>query len=194
MLLPWLQPLALPHGWHPEDTSLASVCPSFFFNCFFSPFIFLFALTLSSIHLSFKSCSLPLIFSLSVWICLYLDSPTSSLQYLSQHHFSFLSDSASPHYSLCLHASSSFCPLPFSKPQPLSLCLLPALPLLSVFRTLPPLVFHFSLIHNKTGLHLERGSVRPFFLSFFCIISNHEHRPFSFILLSDYLSSSTWGK
>lgn len=144
-----------------------SVHPSFFFHCFFFSLIFLFALTLSSIQSSFKSCSLPLIFSLSLSEFVFiLTAPLplcstyrsiSSLSFLIQHP---------PDYSLCLHASSSFCPLRFSKPQPLSLCLLPALPLLSVFQTLPPLVFHFSLIHNKTGLHLERGSVRPFLSPF----------------------------
>lgn len=114
-----------------------------------------------------KSCSLPLIFSLSLSESVFISTASlplcstyrsiSSLSFLIQHP---------PDCSLCLHASSSFCTLRFSKPQPLSLCLLPALPLLSVCQTLPPLVFHFTLIHNKTGLHLERGRVRPFFLPF----------------------------
>lgn len=105
---------------------------------------------------------------------------------------SLLPDSASPHHFLCLHASSSFCSLPVSKPLSPYLSLLPALRLLSAFQTLPLLVFHFNLIHNKTQLQSQDGGTSP--PPHFCVIPNHEHKPFSLILLSQYLSSSTWGK
>lgn len=73
-----------------------------------------------------------------------------------------LSDSASPCCFLFLHVSSSFCSLPVSKPLSPYLALLSALPVLCEFQTLPPLVFHSSLIHNKTGLHLERVCERKY--------------------------------
>lgn len=152
-----------------------SVCLFLFLSLFF--FVFLFALLLSAIILGNVEPASNLL--LSVWVCLYLDSPTSSLQFLSQH-LSLLSDSASPRYFLCLHASSSFCSLPVSKPLNPYHSLLPALPLVFAFQIIPPSSssFPFSLIHNKTihrCLYYFKPRVQPFLFHFALRISQQQH-------------------
>lgn len=134
--------------------------------------------------------SLPLIsFSLRLSLSLSLTAPlplcstyrSISRSSLIQHPPTTLSASMlPPHSALFLPLSLSALISPF----------LPALPLLSAFLTLPPLVFHFSLIHNKTEFR-KRGlqdlfSIPPPFL---CIISNHKNGLFAAIFLSLYLSN-----
>lgn len=97
--------------WHFLLVPWTHFLPSLSVSLPFSSSLF-FQFSSSSPPSFFKMSSLPLI-SPSVWVCLYLDSPTSSLQYLSQHLPLWFS---LPRYFLCFHASSSFCSLPVSKP------------------------------------------------------------------------------
>lgn len=137
-----------------------------------------------------KYRSLPLIF---FFLCLSLSLSrqphflpavliTASLSSLVQHPPTTFSASLLPPHSV------------FFLSEPLSpyLSFLPAFLLLLAFETLPLLVFHFTLIHNKTKVNSERDWRQSFFFS--CIILNLQHRPFSFLLLSKHLSRSTCAK
>lgn len=141
-----------------------SVCLPLFPSLFF--FVFLFALPFPSIALRNVEPVSNLLLPLSEFVFIL----TAPLPLCSTYRSISLSSliQQPPHYFLYLHTSSSFCSLPVSKPLDSYLSLLPALPLLSAFQTLPPLVFHFNLIHSKTKLHSERRSPLPLlFLYYF---------------------------
>lgn len=140
----------------PWPLSFFSVCLPFFPVALF---LRLSICSPSHLHRSSKCRSLPLI-SFSLCLSLSLSwqphflsavliaaslAPSSLIQHpptttiTSPPPSTFSASMLPPHSALFLSLS-------LSNPY---LSLLPALPLLSAFQTLPPLVFHFNLIHNK---------------------------------------------